>query len=150
MDWVGLGRSWNLEYLSNLLLSSLAGKGFGALIGLLREEHRPALEYWKCTYEYLAIAAFIISLVYFVAYHLILAPRCTAKPQHSEELISGSASQNFGQNGAGYAGNGAGNGAGGAVGTGAGASLNGGNANGSYSPLRVYHNERGKKGQFRY
>lgn len=94
--------------------------------------------------------ACIVALVYFVAYHLILSPRCTAKPQHAEELISGSASQNFGQNGAGGAGgagNGAGNGAG--IGAGAGASLNG-NANGSYSPLRVYHNERGKKGQFRY
>ncbi|XP_017863801.1 PREDICTED: major facilitator superfamily domain-containing protein 6 [Drosophila arizonae] len=125
------------------------GKGFGALIGLAREEKHPKLPYWTCTYQWLAIVACIIAFVYFVIYNLILAPRCTAKPQHSEELISGSASQNFGTNGTASNGNGAGNGAG--IGPGAGAALNGnGNANGSYSPLRVYHNERGKKGQFRY
>ncbi|XP_034481768.1 uncharacterized protein LOC117787367 [Drosophila innubila] len=123
------------------------GKGIGALIGLAREEKHPKLEDWKCTYEWLAVIACIISLVYFFIYNLILSPRCTAKPQHSEELISGSASQNFGHNGTSN-GNGAGsNGA--SVPAGAGASLNG-NTNGSYSPLRVYHNERGKKGQFRY
>ncbi|KAM8710107.1 hypothetical protein ACLKA7_016840 [Drosophila subpalustris] len=123
------------------------GKGIGALIGLAREEKHPSLEYWKCCYQWLAVIACIISLVYFTIYNLILSPRCTAKPQHSEELISGSASQNFGNTGTSN-GNGAGsNGAG--VPAGAGASLNG-NTNGSYSPLRVYHNERGKKGQFRY
>ncbi|XP_030560945.1 uncharacterized protein LOC115762747 [Drosophila novamexicana] len=122
------------------------GKGFGALIGLARDEKHPKLADWSCCFQWLAIVACIIALVYFVIYNLILAPRCTAKPQHAEELISGSASQNFGTNGT-TNGNGAGNGAG--IGPGAGASLNG-NANGSYSPLRVYHNERGKKGQFRY
>lgn len=124
----------------------LLGKGFGALIGLARDEKHPKLADWSCCFQWLAIVACIIALVYFVIYNLILAPRCTAKPQHAEELISGSASQNFGTNGT-TNGNGAGNGAG--IGPGAGASLNG-NANGSYSPLRVYHNERGKKGQFRY
>ncbi|XP_043646804.1 uncharacterized protein LOC122615770 [Drosophila teissieri] len=120
------------------------GKGFGALIGLARDEWDPRLEFWSCTYQWLAIVACVVALVYFGIYNLILAPRCTAKPQHSEELISGSASQNFGNTGTG---NGAGNGTG--NGNGAGASLSG-NGNGSYSPLRVYHNERGKKGQFRY
>ncbi|EDV95695.1 uncharacterized protein LOC6557726 [Drosophila grimshawi] len=125
------------------------GKGFGALIGLAREEKHHKLEDWTCTYQWLAIVACVVSLVYFVIYNLILAPRCTAKPQHAEELISGSASQNLGTNGT-TNGHGTGTGAGGAgVGPGAGASLNG-TANGSYSPLRVYHNERGKKGQFRY
>ncbi|XP_020801665.1 uncharacterized protein LOC110178767 [Drosophila serrata] len=125
------------------------GKGFGALIGLARDEKNPKLEYWSCCYQWLAIVALIVALVYFGVYNLILAPRCTAKPQHSEELLSGSASQNFG--GASGTGTGTGNGAGNGQGTGngAGASLNG-NGNGSYSPLRVYHNERGKKGQFRY
>ncbi|EDW78716.2 uncharacterized protein Dwil_GK12581 [Drosophila willistoni] len=123
------------------------GKGFGALIGLAREEKNPKLEVWHCTYQWLAIIACIVALVYFIIYNLILAPRCTAKAQHSEELISGSASQNFGQSAAGGGGVGASNGNG--AGNGAGASLNG-NGNGSYSPLRVYHNERGKKGQFRY
>ncbi|XP_033159277.1 uncharacterized protein LOC117140455 [Drosophila mauritiana] len=120
------------------------GKGFGALIGLARDERDPNLEFWSCSYQWLAIVACVVALVYFGIYNLILAPRCTAKPQHSEELISGSASQNFGNTGTEIgAGNGTGNG------NGAGASLNG-NGNGSYSPLRVYHNERGKKGQFRY
>lgn len=121
-----------------------SGKGFGALIGLARDDKNPQLEAWQCTYQWLAIVACVVALVYFGIYNLILAPRCTAKPQHSEELISGSASQNFGNTGTA---NGTGNGNG--AGNGAGASLNG-NGNGSYSPLRVYHNERGKKGQFRY
>ncbi|KAH8305265.1 hypothetical protein KR018_008418 [Drosophila ironensis] len=122
------------------------GKGFGALIGLALDEKHPNLEAWQCTYHTLAIIALVVALVYFGIYNLVLAPRCTAKPQHSEELISGSASQNFGNTGTG---NGTGNGNGNGAGNGAGASLNG-NGNGSYSPLRVYHNERGKKGQFRY
>ncbi|XP_034656375.1 uncharacterized protein LOC117893748 [Drosophila subobscura] len=122
------------------------GKGFGALIGLARDEKNPKLEAWQCTYQWLAIVACIVALIYFVIYNLILAPRCTAKPQHSEELISGSASQNLGAT---SPGNGASNGNGAGNGAGAGAALNG-NGNGSYSPLRVYHNERGKKGQFRY
>ncbi|KAH8302948.1 hypothetical protein KR044_012384 [Drosophila immigrans] len=119
------------------------GKGVGAMIGLARTEKFLALKYWTSAYEKMAILACFIALVYFFIYHLILAPRCTAKPQHSEELISGSASQNFGNTGNGAGSNGTG------VQPGPGASLNG-NTNGSYSPLRVYHNERGKKGQFRY
>ncbi|XP_030372603.1 uncharacterized protein LOC115622712 [Scaptodrosophila lebanonensis] len=118
------------------------GKGFGALIGLAHDDRHPTVES-QCIYQWLAIIACLVALIYFVIYNLILAPRCTAKPQHAEELISGSASQNFSNTAAGNGAGGIGNGAG----AGAGASLNG---NGSYSPLRVYHNERGKKGQFRY
>ncbi|KAH8408315.1 hypothetical protein KR215_002276 [Drosophila sulfurigaster] len=117
------------------------GKGFGAMVGLWRNEKYRQVYYWFHTYEYLAILALIIAFVYFILYNLLLAPRCTARAQHSEELISGSASQNFGHHGNGSNGTG--------TQGGPGASLNG-NTNGSYSPLRVYHNERGKKGQFRY
>ncbi|XP_037934574.1 uncharacterized protein LOC119669534 [Teleopsis dalmanni] len=114
------------------------GKGFGAMIGLARHEKKPEIEAEEI-YTWLAITACIIAVVYFIIYNLILAPRCTAKSQHVEELLAGSASQNFnGTNGTGAGGNGS-----------AGAALNG-NGNSNYSPLRVYHNERGKKGQFRY
>ncbi|KAH8366166.1 hypothetical protein KR093_009918 [Drosophila rubida] len=119
------------------------GKGLGALVGLGQSEVFPNQEYWTRVFQNMASNACLIAIIYFIVYNLILTHHCTAKPQHSEELISGSASQNFGHNG-----NTAGsNGTGGQAG--AGASLNG-NTNGSYSPLRVYHNERGKKGQFRY
>ncbi|XP_011186826.1 uncharacterized protein Mfsd6a_1 [Zeugodacus cucurbitae] len=115
------------------------GKGLGAVIGLARDDKVPTADA-QAIHQWLAIAACIIALVYFIIYNLILAPRCTAKSQHIEELISGSASQNFsnGTNGAGSTGQGS---------TSAGAALNG---NSNYSPLRVYHNERGKLGQFRF
>ncbi|XP_036227990.2 uncharacterized protein SP1173 [Bactrocera oleae] len=115
------------------------GKGLGAVIGLARDDKEPRADA-QAIHQWLAIAACIIALVYFIIYNLILAPRCTAKSQHIEELISGSASQNFsnGTNGAGSTGQGS---------TSAGAALNG---NSNYSPLRVYHNERGKLGQFRF
>lgn len=115
------------------------GKGLGAVIGLARDDKSPKADA-QAIHQWLAIAACIIALVYFVIYNLILAPRCAAKSQHIEELISGSASQNFsnGTNGAGSTGQGS---------TSAGAALNG---NSNYSPLRVYHNERGKLGQFRF
>lgn len=115
------------------------GKGCGALIGLARDHKEPALGAEEI-HQWLAVACCFIALFYFVLYNLILAPRCTAPPQHHDELMSGSASQNFS--------NGAGGNAGTAGNAGsAGAALNG---NGNYSPLRVYHNERGKKGQFRF
>uniref|UniRef100_W8BJ11 Major facilitator superfamily domain-containing protein 6-A n=2 Tax=Ceratitis capitata TaxID=7213 RepID=W8BJ11_CERCA len=116
------------------------GKGLGAVIGLARDDKEPKVDA-QAIHQWLAIVACIIALVYFIIYNLILAPRCTAKSQHIEELISGSASQNY-SNGT--------NGAGGSTGQGstsAGAALNG---NSNYSPLRVYHNERGKLGQFRF
>lgn len=116
------------------------GKGFGALISLVHEDESSFYTEEDCIkFEWLAVAACVVALTYFVIYNLILAPRCAAKPVHLEDLMSGSASQTF-ANGAG------GNGSAGVTGNGG-----AGNGNGSsYSPLRVYHNERGKKGQFRY
>lgn len=118
------------------------GKGIGALIGLVHDDKKGIHSKDDLIkFEYLSVVACIIALIYFVIYNLILAPRCAAKPVHLDDLMSGSASQTF-ANGSGTAG---GNGS-------TGTALNGnGNGNGnSYSPLRVYHNERGKKGQFRY
>ncbi|XP_005180800.1 uncharacterized protein LOC101895892 [Musca domestica] len=117
------------------------GKGFGALISLVHEDESSFYTEDDCIkFEWLAVVACIVALTYFVIYNLILAPRCAAKPVHLDDLMSGSASQTF-ANGAGGGGNGSTAGV-----------LNApGNGNGSsYSPLRVYHNERGKKGQFRY
>ncbi|XP_053955902.1 uncharacterized protein LOC128861642 [Anastrepha ludens] len=116
------------------------GKGLGAIIGLARDDKVPQSGSEEI-HQWLAIAACSIAVIYFIIYNLILAPRCAAKSQHIEELISGSASHNFS--------NGTGNGAGstGQGNTSAGAALNG---NSNYSPLRVYHNERGKLGQFRF
>ncbi|KAI9587501.1 uncharacterized protein LOC119632554 [Glossina fuscipes] len=117
------------------------GKGFGALIGLVRDEKYPDMQA-GVLHETLAVLACLIALIYFVIYNLILAPRCTAKPvTHIDDMLTGSASQTFANGGGG----------GGGVGS-AGAPINGtGTGNGSsYSPLRIYHNERGKKGQFRY
>ncbi|XP_017479881.1 PREDICTED: uncharacterized protein LOC108369301 [Rhagoletis zephyria] len=74
------------------------GKGLGAVIGLARDDKVPQSKA-QVIHQWLAIA-----LVYFIIYNLLLAPRCAAKSQHIEELISGSASQNFS--------NGTGNGAG--------------------------------------
>ncbi|XP_075160053.1 major facilitator superfamily domain-containing protein SP1173 [Haematobia irritans] len=117
------------------------GKGFGALISLVHEDESSFFSEEDCTkFEWLAVVACIVALTYFVIYNLILAPRCAAKPVHLDDLMSGSASQTF-ANGAG----------GGTASTGGGTLTGQGNGNGSsYSPLRVYHNERGKKGQFRY
>ncbi|KAI8126244.1 Major facilitator superfamily domain-containing protein 6-A [Lucilia cuprina] len=120
------------------------GKGFGALIGLVHDDKKGIHnDDDLIKFEWLSVTACIIALIYFVIYNLILAPRCAAKPVHLDDLMSGSASQTFANGAGGAGGNGS---AGGAVnGNGTGAS----NGN-SYSPLRVYHNERGKKGQFRY
>lgn len=79
-----------------------------------------SVQEFKCLYVGMAIAACVIAAVYFILYHCLLAPKCAAQPQHLE-----SQSVLQGHN-------------------------NGTNGNGSYSPLRVYHNGRGRKGEFRY
>ncbi|XP_055383747.1 uncharacterized protein LOC129613634 [Condylostylus longicornis] len=103
------------------------GKFFGALIGLAKDHRQPHNDH--CMYHGLAIAALIISIIYFIMYNLVLAPRCAAKPQPAPIHLSQPA-----LNGSGTA---------------TGGNTNSG-SNGNYTPLRVYHNERGKKGQFRY
>lgn len=111
------------------------GKGFGALIGLSTDAKHPETTH-RYAYEILAMVACVIAIVYFVVYNLILAPRFTAKPQthppttvNGTQTSNGGASTSGGQNGQ---------------------PQTNGQSNGSYTPLRVYHNERGKKGQYRF
>lgn len=77
----------------------------------------------------MAIAAAIIGSIYFILFHCYLSKRCAAKnqPPPSPAVLQSHA-------------NGANNG------TQNGAS----NSNGNYTPLRVYHDSRGRKGHFRY
>ncbi|XP_055319171.1 uncharacterized protein LOC129576960 [Sitodiplosis mosellana] len=77
----------------------------------------------------LAIVAAIVGTLYFILYHFYLGKRCAAAqqpPPSPAELQThnGSTQQN-------------------------GASSSPSNGN-SYTPLRIYHNSRGRKGQFRY
>lgn len=77
----------------------------------------------------LAIIAAVVGSLYFILYHFYLGKRCQAAqqpPPSPAELQThnGSAQQN-------------------------GASSSPANGN-SYTPLRIYHNSRGRKGQFRY
>lgn len=100
------------------------GKSFGAMLGLV--EPATTADQFQCLYRGMAIAAAVIAIVYFLLYHCVLAPRCAAQPEPRE-----SQAELPGANG-----NGNGNGH--------------TNGNGNYSPLRVYHNGRGRKGEFRY
>lgn len=100
-------------------------------------------------HEFLATFACFVAIIYFIIYNLILAPRCAAKPAHLDDYLTGSTSQTF-ANGAGAAGT---RNAGDRTGMDSNyppsTETHPPNADG-YSPLRIYHNERGKKGQFRY
>lgn len=126
---------------------SLLGKGFGALFGLVRDDRYPNTQA-IVLHEFLATFACFVAIIYFIIYNLILAPRCAAKPAHLDDYLTGSTSQTF-ANGAGAT---SGVNATDRTGTDTTYPANNEshtNADG-YSPLRIYHNERGKKGQFRY
>lgn len=76
----------------------------------------------------LAIIAAIVGSLYFILYHCYLGKRCQAAQQPPPspadlQTHNGSAQQNGSSSPA--------------------------NGN-SYTPLRIYHNSRGRKGQFRY
>lgn len=96
------------------------GKSIGGMLGLI--EPTASVPEFQCLYVGMAIAASVIAVLYFVLYHCLLAPRCAAQPQPlpPQSIMDGH-----------------GNG------------TNNGNT-GHYSPLRVYHNGRGRKGEFRY
>lgn len=98
------------------------GKSIGAMLGLL--EPGTSADRFQCLYRGMAVSACVIAALYFVLYHCVLAPRCAAQPEPRE-----SQAELPGVNGGGNREN---------------------NGNGSYSPLRVYHNGRGRKGEFRY
>lgn len=71
-------------------------------------------------YRCMAVAACVLAVVYFALYNCVLVPRCAAGPEPRESQAE-------------------------LPGT-----TSGAGGNGSYSPLRVYHNGRGRKGEFRY
>lgn len=96
------------------------GKSIGAALGFF--ETATTAEQFQYLYRGMAVAALVIASLYFVLYHCVLAPRCAAQPEPRE-----SQAELPGVNGNGQT-----------------------NGNGSYSPLRVYHNGRGRKGEFRY
>lgn len=100
------------------------GKSFGALLGLVQSGN--TLQSLQCVYRSMAIAAAIISIIYFLLYHGVLAPHCAAKGQQPPSLRDGPQGPSNGTNTA---------------------TPQNGN---SYTPLRVYHEERSRKGQFRY
>jgi hypothetical protein len=74
----------------------------------------------------MAIAACVIAILYFILYYLVLVPRCAAVPQplpDNSVLSSNSSNQPNGNQ-----------------------PSNGNN----YTPLKIYHTSRGRKGHFRY
>lgn len=102
------------------------GKSFGAMLGLVTSGS--VLDSLRCVYKAMAVAAAVISLLYFALYHLVLAPRCAAKGQPPPSLRDNPNPNTPPTNG-----------------------TNGTNpSENSYTPLRVYHEERARKGQFRY
>lgn len=100
------------------------GKAIGILIVSL--DNNPRELFGRC-----AIVAAIVGSIYFVIYHCYLARRCAAKtqPPPSPAVLQSHAN---GTN------NGAQN------------NTTASNSNGNYTPLRVYHDSRGRKGHFRY
>lgn len=80
-------------------------------------------------FSYMAIASAVIGSLYFILFHCYLAKRCAAKtqPPPSPAILQSHANgtNNGTQNGA-------------------------SSSNGNYTPLRVYHDSRGRKGHFRY
>lgn len=104
------------------------GKSFGAMLGLIKSGN--TLQSLQCLYRSMAVAAAVISILYFALYHCLLAPRCAAKGQPPPSLREGPNPNTPPTNGTSNA-----------------AAPQNGN---SYTPLRVYHEERARKGQFRY
>ncbi|XP_026764996.1 uncharacterized protein LOC113523296 [Galleria mellonella] len=94
------------------------GRCIGALVGGLVSE-APPLESARAVYRALGVAALVAAAVYLALYHLLLAPRCAARPVGPPHHLL----QGLNANGA---------------------------SNGTYPPLRVYHEERSRKGHFRY
>lgn len=92
------------------------GRGIGALLGGIAYSEYP--DKFPSVHKWFTIAAAIIAILYFCAYHFYLRPKCAAAP-HLPPDPAPAVVQSM-------------------------------NGNGSYTPLRVYHHEKAKKGQFRY
>lgn len=104
------------------------GRFFGALIGTWIK-----LDCLITTFQALAITACTVAVIYFLLYHLILAPRCAARMTTipSTSALHITAPEANGQ-------------------THSPQQQPLQPSNGSYQPLRIYHNYRGRKGHFRY
>lgn len=99
------------------------GNGFGTLIApLYGEKH--------ILFRHMAIVSSIIGIIYFILYHGYLARRCSAGRQSPPTPADLQSHSNVG-NGT----------------TSSPTHVSNGN---NYTPLRIYHNGRGRKGHFRY
>ncbi|XP_023310459.1 uncharacterized protein LOC108917887 [Anoplophora glabripennis] len=92
------------------------GRCFGALFGGMAYSEYP--NNFQDVHRSFCIAAAVIAIIYFLAYHFYMKPKCAA-PVHLPPDPAPAIFQNV-------------------------------NENGSYTPLRVYHNSKSKKGHFRY
>ncbi|KAL4708813.1 hypothetical protein ACJJTC_011777 [Scirpophaga incertulas] len=95
------------------------GRCIGAIVsGMVTRVEEP-LESARLMYRALAVAALVVAALYVALYHLLLAPRCAARPTPPPAHLLQGLNEN-------------------------------GGSNGTYSPMRVYHEERARKGHFRY
>lgn len=102
------------------------GRFLGALIGTWTQ-----LDCLITTFQALAITACAVAVIYFLLYHLVLAPRCanrlnTAPSGSTLHITAPDSNGHQTQQQPLHP------------------------SNGSYQPLRIYHNYRGRKGHFRY
>ncbi|XP_055530510.1 uncharacterized protein LOC129721677 isoform X1 [Wyeomyia smithii] len=106
------------------------GRFIGVLIGTWTK-----LDCLIVTFQALAITACVVAIVYFLLYHLVLAPRCAARlnTMPSSSALNITAPEANGRQ---------------TTTTPQTQPLQ--SSNGNYQPLRVYHNYRGRKGHFRY
>ncbi|XP_029713180.2 uncharacterized protein LOC109418703 [Aedes albopictus] len=104
------------------------GRFIGALIGTWTK-----LECLIATFQVLAITACAVAVIYFLLYHFVLAPRCASRMTTvpSTSALNITAPEANGQ-------------------TQSPQQQPLQPSNGSYQPLRIYHNYRGRKGHFRY
>lgn len=135
MEPITLGITWVtlILYMRHLVSRRLTATGqalpviaffcLGKSIGAMLGLAEPdsSLVSIQCLYVGMAIAAAIVAIVYFLLYHCLLAPRCAAQMQPPPPTSVLQVHTN-----------------------------GSGNTNGNYTPLRVYHNGRGRKGEFRY
>ncbi|XP_077262016.1 uncharacterized protein LOC143897311 isoform X2 [Temnothorax americanus] len=103
------------------------GRCLGAVIGAyINFGDEDLVQSLRFVYRCMAVAAAIVAGLYFVLYHGLLKPRCHAHtiqgPRQPPTIVQ-AAIRDYEL------------------------TMNG---NGNYTPLRVYHNGMGKKGQFRY
>lgn len=65
------------------------------LVHLINDDTPDVVEYLKLAYQYLAIAAMAIAVIYFIIYHFVCKPRCStgghlsSNRQHSTVIAEG-------------------------------------------------------------